>query len=67
MAKKQRKENKNPTITKNTYGEKKTHSTGGKKSTVGETAARIAYEGGQSQFREGHLVGMLPGWILVGF
>lgn len=30
-----------------------------KKSTVGETAARMAYEGGQSQFREGHLVGML--------
>lgn len=29
-AKKQRRENKNPTITKNTYGEKKTHSTGGK-------------------------------------
>lgn len=29
-AKKQSRENKNPTITKNTYGEKKTHSTGGK-------------------------------------
>lgn len=58
--KKQKRENKNPIITKNTSGDKE-------KSTVGETAARMTYKGWQSQFREGHLVSTLPGWILAGF